>query len=53
MAQWGLPGRLYPTLSFISATVGPAAIILSVAVAGLFPVRRIGRLEPVAAMRAA
>ena len=53
MAQWGLPGRLYPTLSFISAAVGPAAIILSVAVAGLFPVRRIGRLEPVAAMRAA
>ena len=53
MAQWGLPGRLYPTLSLISATVGPAAIILSVAMAGLFPVRRIGRLEPVAAMRAA
>ncbi len=53
MAQWGLPGRLYPTLSLVSATVGPAAIILSVAVAGLFPVRRINRLEPVAAMRAA
>ena len=53
MAQWGLPGRLYPTLSFVSAAAGPAAIILSVAVAGLFPVRRIGRLEPVAAMRAA
>ncbi len=53
MAQWGLPGKLYPTLSFISVAVGPAAIILSVAVAGLFPVRRIGRLEPVAAMRAA
>ena len=53
MAQWGLPGRLYPTLSLLSATIGPAVIILSVAIAGLFPVRRIGRLEPVAAMRAA
>ncbi len=53
MAQWGLPGRLYPTLSILSATIGPAVIILSVAIAGLFPVRRISRLEPVAAMRAA
>ena len=53
MAQWGLPGRLYPTLSLTSATAGPAAIILSIAVAGLFPVRRINRLEPVSAMRAA
>ena len=53
MAQWGLPGKLYPTLSLVSATAGPAAIILSIAVAGLFPVRRINRLEPVAAMRAA
>ncbi len=53
MAQWGLPGRLYPTLSLVSATVGPVVIVLSVAIAGLFPVRRINRLEPVAAMRAA
>jgi putative ABC transport system permease protein len=53
MAQWGLPGRLYPTLSLTSAFVGPAVIIVSVAVAGLIPFRRIRRLEPVAAMGAA
>ncbi|GHE05406.1 hypothetical protein U879_04010 [Defluviimonas sp. 20V17] len=53
MAQWGLPGRLYPTLSATSALVGPAVIVVSVAVAGLIPMRRIRRLEPVKAMRAA
>jgi ABC-type lipoprotein release transport system permease subunit len=53
MAQWGLPGRLYPTLSATSALAGPAVIVVSVAVAGLFPMRRIRRLEPVKAMRAA
>ncbi|WP_164871709.1 ABC transporter permease [Solirhodobacter olei] len=53
MAQWGLPGRLYPSLSATSALVGPAVIVVSVAVAGLIPMRRIRRLDPVKAMRAA
>jgi putative ABC transport system permease protein len=53
MAQWGLPGRLYPTLSLVSAFAGPAVIVASVAAAGLIPFRRIRRLEPVAAMGAA
>jgi putative ABC transport system permease protein len=53
MAQWGLPGRLYPTLSLTSAFAGPAVIVASVALAGLVPFRRIRRLEPVAAMGAA
>ena len=52
MAQWGLPGRLYPSVSAASALVGPAVIVASVALAGLIPMRRIRRLEPVAAMRA-
>ncbi len=50
MAQWGLPGRLYPTLSLTSALAGPVVIVLSVAFAGLIPFRRIRRLEPVVAM---
>lgn len=53
MAQWGLPGRLYPTLSVTSALAGPAVIILCVAFAGLIPVRHINRLEPISAMRSA
>lgn len=53
MAQWGLPGRLYPTLSLTSALAGPGVIVLSVAIAGLVPFRRIRRLEPIAAMGAA
>lgn len=52
-AQWGLSGRLYPSLSVTSALAGPLVIVLSVAVAGLVPYRRIHRLEPVAAMGAA
>lgn len=52
-AQWGLPGRLYPTLSLTSALAGPAVIVLAVAIAGVIPARRIRKLEPVAAMGAA
>jgi putative ABC transport system permease protein len=53
MAQWGLPGRLYPSLSLASALAGPLVIVVSVAIAGIFPYRRSRRLEPVAAMGAA
>lgn len=51
-AQWGLSGRLYPSLSLTSALAGPLVIVLSVVIAGLVPYRRIRRLEPVAAMGA-
>jgi putative ABC transport system permease protein len=50
LAQWGLPGRLYPSVSLVSLLSGPVGIFLAVAVAGLIPVRRIRKLEPVAAM---
>lgn len=53
MAEFGLEGRMYPTLSLLSVLVGPLAITLSVAVGGLVPFRRILRLEPVSAMGAA
>jgi putative ABC transport system permease protein len=53
LAQWGLPGRLYPSLTLTSVLVGPLAIVLSVCIAGLVPFQRIRRLEPIAAMRAA
>ena len=53
MSEWGLPGRLYPKLTVVSALAGPLVIVASVALAGLFPYRRVRRLEPVAAMGAA
>jgi ABC-type antimicrobial peptide transport system permease subunit len=52
LAQWGLPGRLYPALSWASALGGPGVILISVVLAGLVPYRRIRRLEPIEAMRA-
>ncbi|HEV2364022.1 MAG TPA: FtsX-like permease family protein [Caulobacteraceae bacterium] len=52
LAQWGMPGRLYPHVSAISLLAGPLAIVVSVAVGGFVPYLRIRRLEPLAAMAA-
>lgn len=52
-SKWGLPGRLYPRLSWISVSAGPAALALGIVLAGVVPFRRVHRLAPVAAMRAA
>jgi ABC-type lipoprotein release transport system permease subunit len=52
-AQWGLPGRLYPRLDWVSATAGPGAMAAAILLAGIFPYRRVRRLEPVSAMRSA
>ncbi len=51
LLQWGLPGRLYPSLTATSALAGPLVIVLAVATAGLVPYRRILKLEPLQAMR--
>jgi predicted lysophospholipase L1 biosynthesis ABC-type transport system permease subunit len=52
-AQWGLPGRIHPRLTWFSLFAGPAAIAVLTAAAGVFPYLRLRRLEPVAAMRSA
>ena len=52
LAQWGLPGRLYPALSATSLLAGPLTIVASVAVGGIVPYLRIGGLQPRAAMAA-
>ncbi len=51
-AQWGLPGRIFPRLSLTSLLAGPGAMAVCILVAGIFPYRRVRRLEPVSAMRA-
>lgn len=52
-AQWGLPGRLFPRLSLLSASAGPVVMGACILLAGIFPYRRASRLEPISAMRAA
>lgn len=50
MKQYGIPGRLYPRLSLVSALVGPAAVFLVTFLAALFPAFKIRKLKPVEAM---
>jgi putative ABC transport system permease protein len=52
-SQWNMPSTLYPDLNWISALAGPAAITLSICIAGVVPYARVRGLEPVSAMRAA
>jgi ABC-type antimicrobial peptide transport system permease subunit len=52
-SQWNMPSTLYPQLTLLSATAGPLAILVAVAIAGFIPYARVQRLEPVTAMRSA
>lgn len=52
LAQFGLPGRLYPELSWESVLAGPGAIFAAIVVSGVVPYLRVLRLEPASAMRA-
>jgi len=49
--QFGITGRLYPRLTLISTTAGPAAVFLITLLAALYPAVKIKRLQPVEAMR--
>lgn len=51
MAQYGIPERLYPTLSWASVLVGPILIWVVTFITALIPVIRIPRMSPVEAMR--
>ena len=51
MRQFGIPSRFFPQLSLISATVGPAAVLVITLLAALYPALKIRRLTPVQAMR--
>ena len=53
MAQFGMPSRIYPSLTIVSALAPPLAIIVSVSLGGILPFQHIRRLEPVTAMGAA
>ncbi len=50
MNQYGISGRLYPRLSLLSASIGPAAVLVITFLSALYPTMRVRRLQPVEAM---
>jgi ABC-type antimicrobial peptide transport system permease subunit len=50
--QFNLPGRMYPSLSFLSIMLGPGIIFICSLLASLYPAVRLFFLQPVTAMRA-
>lgn len=53
LATLGLPSRLYPRLSLLSAAIGPGALLAAIAVGGLVPYFRVRAMTPALAMRGA
>jgi putative ABC transport system permease protein len=50
--QFGISGRVYPKLSWISALSGPLAVLIITFFAALYPALKVQRMHPVQAMRA-
>jgi putative ABC transport system permease protein len=48
--QYGIPPRLYPQLSLLSASIGPAVVFVITFLSALYPALKIRRLKPVEAM---
>jgi ABC-type antimicrobial peptide transport system permease subunit len=53
MRQYGLPERMFPQLSVLSISIGPAVVMMITFVTALYPALKVRRLLPVAAMSAA
>jgi ABC-type lipoprotein release transport system permease subunit len=53
LAQFGLPSRLYPTLTPLSALLGPCAIAFAVIIGGIVPYLRVTHMTAASALRAA
>ena len=50
--QFGIPERMFPQLSFLSATIGPTAVLIITFLTALYPALKVRRLPPVEAMKA-
>jgi putative ABC transport system permease protein len=50
LKQYGIPDRLFPRLSLLSATAGPLVVFLITFVSAVFPALKIRKLKPVEAM---
>ncbi len=53
LSQFGITGRIYPRLSWLSALSGPAAVLGITFLAALYPALKVRRMRPVQAMKAA
>ncbi|MGB5749650.1 MAG: FtsX-like permease family protein [Desulfobacterales bacterium] len=51
LSQFGITGRMYPKLSWLSAISGPLAVLMITFFAALYPALKVRRLQPVEAMR--
>ncbi len=52
-ARFNIPARIYPQISFLSLSWGPATVFVFCLLASIYPALQLYRLTPVAAMRAA
>ena len=52
LSQFGISGRIYPKLTWLSATIGPLAVLVITFLAALYPALKVRRMHPVTAMRA-
>lgn len=50
LKEYGLPSRLFPKLSIISAAAGPSIVFLLTFISAVFPALKIRKIEPVEAM---
>jgi len=50
-ANFNLPGRVYPQVSWLKTAFGPAVVFLFTLLAAVYPAWRLRRLHPVEAMR--
>jgi putative ABC transport system permease protein len=53
LAEFGVPQRLMPSLTWRSAVGGPGALVASILIGGVVPYVRVRRMTPALAMRAA
>jgi ABC-type lipoprotein release transport system permease subunit len=51
--QFGISGRIYPKLTWLSAISGPLAVLVITFLAALYPAIKVRKLQPVEAMRTA
>ena len=50
LLQYGISGRMYPRLSFLTALLGPGLVMIITVIAALYPALKIRKLRPVEAM---
>lgn len=50
LRQYGLPERMFPELSVLSVTIGPAVVLVITLLTALYPALKVRRLRPVEAL---